>query len=336
MRDKIELLIEETGAPHQEAELALGLAGFDMEQALKILHGRMKDVFVVKAKFLCQHPQMYGLMLLMAHVPNVSSGPTFRLRFVFSGNPHLYETDLGLDWYDFEKAIYRARLSEWCYVAVSQAVEKEWEDKITAEAMRLNTLKESLLAGRQDALVIWLEGLVAASHCWRIPPKFVHETAILSLSEYRQGPMPAVDSTRILWSRIEAAERLREGEIFLNLRIALLSALPPRPPMVLGSARPVIVSAGELRAGDVVQVYVLETRESGLYLAEIFGGYSEHGLAPIEAPIESVWQEGDLIGIRVRFGYAVVGEGTFPSDLRVLAIRRKVAKPSLFKRILNW
>ena len=166
MRDKIELLVDETGAPPQEAELALGLAGFDMEEALKILHHRMKDVFVVKAKFLCRHPHMYGLMLFIANVSGPALVPTFRLRFVFIGNPHLYETDLALQWYEFEKEIYRARLSEWCHVGVSQSLEKEWEAKIAGEPGRLGILKESLLEGRQDTLNLWLQDLVSFSHCW--------------------------------------------------------------------------------------------------------------------------------------------------------------------------
>ncbi|MEK7287054.1 MAG: hypothetical protein AAB091_00650 [Elusimicrobiota bacterium] len=336
MRDKIELLVEETGALAREAELALGLSGYDVEQALKILHGRMRDVFVVKVKFLSQYPNMYGLALFIANVTGAASCPSFRLRCVFSENPYLYETDLGIHWYEFEKAIYRARLSELCHVGVSQSLEQEWEDKIGGESSRLIAIRESLVAGRQDGVDLWLEELVRASRAWRIPPKYAYETDVLSLKEYRQSP--ATLSGRAPYSPFffNSAPAADKGEIFLNLRIALESASGPRQTPGSTSSRLAAVRAVELAAGDVTSVYVLESRDTGLYLAEVFGGYADNGLYPIEAPVESVWREGELAGVRVRFGHSVVGEATFPPDLRVWALRRTGPKPGLLRRLLDW
>ncbi|MBI4668282.1 MAG: hypothetical protein HY747_03710, partial [Elusimicrobia bacterium] len=132
------------------------------------------------------------------------------------------------------------------------------------------------------------------------------------------------------------AEAQRSGEeIFLNLRIALETA-PNLPHAEPGLSHPIQLRVGDLKPGDIGQTDVLETRDAGVYLAEVFGGYSNYGLLPIAVPIESVWREGDLIKVRVRFGYAVTGEGVFPPELRVYAARKKSPKASLFRRILSW
>ncbi|MBI4370293.1 MAG: hypothetical protein HY547_08700 [Elusimicrobia bacterium] len=333
MRDKIELLVEETGATSQEAELAFGLAHSDVEGALKILHSRMKDAFVIKAKIMSHYPPLYGRMLFIAHVPGASSQTSFRLRFVFSENPHLYETTLDLPWHEFEKEIYRARLSEWCQVAVSQSLEKEWEVKIVSQMNRLVGIKEALLAGREDAVQLWLEDMVASSRCWRVPPKFCSAAEVLTMSEYRREPADANNSgfgKQIFYKN----SQVPGGGIFLNLRIALQQAdhLPPQN----AGPRHAPLRAADLQAGDWVQAYILETEDTRLYMAEVLGGCSNAGLHAVEAPIESVWEEGPLTGVRVRFGHSVVGEGTFPPDLRVQVLRKKQSKSTLFQRILSW
>lgn len=217
-------------------------------------------------------------------------------------------------------------------MALSQSIEKEWEEKIAAATSRLFALKESLLAGQPAPIGLWIDDLLTSSHHWRVPPKFHYATDVLSVGEYRQGPPGGLSP----WFGVNAAARkVREGELFMSLRIALESADISRPHGGLTHLRPAPVFVKELQAGDIVNVYVLESRETGLYLAEIFGGYSDHGLHPVEAPIESVWRESDLVGVRVRFGHAVVGEGTFPPDLRVQSIRKSQKTPFL-KRVFGW
>lgn len=334
MRDKIELLVEESGVLPQEAELALGLSGYDVEQALKILHSRMKDVFVVKAKFLSAHPAMYGLALIIANVSGAAANPSFRLRCVFSGNPHLYETDLTVHWYEFEKAIYRARLSEWCHVGVSQNLEQQWENHITSQPERLLSLKESMALGRQEGVSFWLEELVRSNHAWRVPPRFSFKTDLLSLRDFRQSPSAQSLGSSPAYGVSRKAQH--SGDIFLNLRIALESAPMSRAVGVSMAGRFLPMAVGDLQAGDLVSAFILESRDSGLYLAGVFGGFVDNGLYPIEVPVESVWQEGGLVGVRVRFGHSVVGEATFPADLRVATLRRHGVKPSFWRRLWGW
>src|SRR3989338_4775318 len=141
MQDKIELLIEETGSSPEEAGLALGLANFNIEEALRILQAKRRDILVLKVKFYSTSPRLCGLMLLVANLADQRKNPIFRLRVVLSDNPYLYETSLKIEWDEFENEIYRARLSEFSYVALSQSMEQEWERLITSGGDSLHEIR---------------------------------------------------------------------------------------------------------------------------------------------------------------------------------------------------
>lgn len=323
MRDKIELLIEETGASPQEAELALGLANFDMENALVILQTKMRDVFVLKSKFLNQEPRLYGLMLLIANVSK-KRPPSFRVRFVWSDIPHIYETNLHLHWYDFEKAIYRARLSERSFVSLSQDLEKLLEARFAQSPSALVDLKEAVESANHDHLEVWIREFLESSGFFWSSVKFAYETEILNLREFRESPSfnPELMSLRRF---------PHSGEVFVSLRIGLTNSLPEDCAEVAHE-----MAVSELRAGDSVFICVLENRDTALYLAELLGALSDYGLVPIEAPIESVWEEGALTGVRVRFGRNIVGEGLFHKTLRVAAVRRATPPQSFLSRLLRF
>ncbi|GEM_PF-5215682 len=323
MADKIEFLVEETGAPVQEAELALALANFDMEDALMILQTRMRDVFVIKAKFLNSSPRLYGLMLFIANVSKQST-PNFRVRFVWSDVPYIYETNLRLHWYDFEKEIYRARLSERSHVALSQDMEKLMESRMIQHSGALALLKESCVSGDASAVQSWLSQLLLASGHFRICPKLAFEIEILNLREFKGSPSVPSEFQNL-------KKFSNSADIFVTLPIALANPQNVEEKAEAAEYRDV----ASLKAGDSVYVYILDNRDSSMFLTELFGGINDNGLMPVEAPVESVWQEGDLHGVRVRFGKNVVGEGTFPKTLEVSAMRRQEQGGSFLSRLLG-
>ena len=51
MKDKIELLMEETGCDRGEAELALEMCGFDLEEAVRQIPRLLNDICALKGKF---------------------------------------------------------------------------------------------------------------------------------------------------------------------------------------------------------------------------------------------------------------------------------------------
>src|ERR1041384_2732283 len=109
IQDKIHLLMEETGCDQGEAELAMTSAGYDLEKAIRTIGVLLRNIVVVKGKFLLPGKNLYGLIILIADTKRQS---LFRIRAVVSYNPALYETPLETDWYDFEKGLYAFRLWE--------------------------------------------------------------------------------------------------------------------------------------------------------------------------------------------------------------------------------
>lgn len=336
MTDKVELLIEETGASLQEVELALSLANYDVEGALQILHDKMKDIFVMKAKILCNNPCIYGLLLVIVNIADKRPKPAFRVRVVLSENPHVYETTLNMHWYEFEKAIYRTRLSEWSHVSMSQQLEKSWNAKILCDSYLVQQIKGVGGEGGAKALSEWLLEKLYSPEFFAEQPKYTYVDELLSLSEFKQSPfapkqsgsMPARTEPQIAFKGLKNREHSRE--IFLNLRIALAYGVTNS-----SDANVTEAAVSELAPGDMVFAYVLENRESCVYLAELVGGYNEQGLLAVEAPVESVWREDPFIGVRVRFGFCAVGECILPPTLRVNVVKQAGLEDSWFKRILR-
>src|SRR5687768_6010354 len=109
MQDKIALLMEETGCDRGEAELALEMCGFELEEAVRALPRLLKNIAVVKARFV--HPERDRFGLLLA-VLNTKSCAVLRARAVVSFNPAVYAASLEKDWFEFEKYLYGCRLWE--------------------------------------------------------------------------------------------------------------------------------------------------------------------------------------------------------------------------------
>ncbi|MEK6543531.1 MAG: hypothetical protein AABZ44_03750 [Elusimicrobiota bacterium] len=332
-RDKIEFLADETGAPLEEVELALSLANYDTEGALQILHDKMKDVFVLKVKLLRNNPALYGLILAIAKVTAKKPKPGSRLRVVLSENPHLYESDLSMHWYDFEKAIHRARLSEWSHVSLSQHLEKSWGSKILAAeglAQKIKAVRNDPAAAQDFAK--WLIELLPWQGVFGEPPACAIETQILSLSEFHKSPTVDDAGTEAHHALVKKpVNNNDEGDqIHLNLRIALANGVTNTTYHDV-EEKPV----SELEPGDLVFAYILEKRESCLYLAELVGAFNENGLMAVEVPVESVWREDPFVGVRVRFGFSAVGECVLPATLKVNVVKQAGLRDSWFRRFLR-
>ncbi|MFC1521832.1 hypothetical protein ACFL6Y_05440 [Elusimicrobiota bacterium] len=304
MKDKIELLEEETGASPQEAELALGLAAYDMEEAIRILQEKMRDVFVIKVKIMRRDPCLYGMFMLIVNVDRRKGAPTYRTMFILSSNPHVYETNLELPWYDFEKEIYRFRLAEGSFIAASQRADKALENAIESSLGELVELKTALEQNQSENIRKWILRSLAKAGFMPETIKFKYQAQLLNLQEFKHSPFLAKTPEPV---------RSPKGEIFLKLRIALSGDIHEQ-----AGVKQKLVPVEDIKVGDTVYVYIIESREISSFLAELLGGISEEGFMPIAAPVDSVWDGADgEKAVRVRFGHSVVGDGVFPGKLNV-------------------
>src|SRR5512138_3819916 len=123
MQQNVRLLMEETGCEQGEAELALELAGQDLEKAMRTIESLLRHIVAVKGKFQFPAKNLYGLLLV---VVNNKSQEILRLHSVVSYNPTLYENSPEMDWYALEKAIFSYRLDEGSLPDFTQEVEEKF------------------------------------------------------------------------------------------------------------------------------------------------------------------------------------------------------------------
>ena len=107
--DNIALLMAETGCDQAEAELALEMCGYEVELAVKAIPRLLKNIVVLKGKFIAPELNQFGLLLVIL---NIKTRKLVRSRAVLSYNPAVYAVSLDRDWFEFEKHLYGCRLWE--------------------------------------------------------------------------------------------------------------------------------------------------------------------------------------------------------------------------------
>ncbi|MBI4422754.1 MAG: hypothetical protein HY554_03450 [Elusimicrobia bacterium] len=307
MKDKIELLMRETGCEQGEAELALELCGYEVEKAVAAVPRLFQNIAVLKGKLRDEGEALYGKFLVIL---NLKDRSLVRARSVVSYNPAVYSAKLEEGWFDFEKHLYACRLWDGSLQALSQEVEQLLASFFaTPEAAPLFEETAGTLDGRGAEL---LSVLLAR----RFTPDrlaVVLHRDVLDMGQFQQ----LGDA-----SRRPARSRSKRGipAGSLILRIAL-------EPQVDG------LPAGELRAGDLVSAIITDSRDIAQYLSKLFG--PAEGTSSLLVPVEAVERgPGAEVGVRVRFSLGVCGDVNLPPDIRLKVVRRAAPTP-WWKKLLG-
>ncbi|MEK7381675.1 MAG: hypothetical protein AAB262_00120 [Elusimicrobiota bacterium] len=297
MKDKIELLMEETGCDQGEAELALEMCGYEVEEAVHQIPSLLRDICALKGKFLLSAKNQQGLVLVIL---NLRTRKVLRVRAVMSFDPAVCSIDLDEDWFAFEKHLYGCRLWDGSLPAESLEVEQHLTAHFRAappETFERLRQAPSGAAGEELAAplrALFREGAVSL----RL------KKDILDLGQFqslRKAPAPAA-------RRDKPAPRAVPAEDLLVLRIAL-------------EEDPEGVPTSELHAGDMVHARIIDGRDIAKYLARLFGGLTASGPVPIEAPVEAIESGPGGVLVRARFAVGVAGDGLVPADRRLKATR---------------
>jgi hypothetical protein len=311
--DKIALLMEETGCDQGEAELALEMCGYVVEEAVKAIPRLHKNIVVFKGKIVQPEQNLFGLLLVIL---NVKSRAVLRTRAVLSYNPAVCAVSLEKDWFEFEKYLYGCRLWEGSLPTESLEIEQavaghlrsaanaglfdaqpSGADKVQAELA--GVLKQMLRSGRLELRL---------------------KKDVLDLGQY-QAPSGSVERQP---SRDGAPWRAGGGpqpDELLVLKVTLESD-------------PAGMPAAELHAGDLVAATIADNRDIAKYLAKFFGGHSDQGPVPIPAPVEAIEAasapvagEPQALLVRVRFSAGVCGDAEVASQARLRAVRKAPGMP---------
>lgn len=297
MKDKVDLLMEETGCDRGEAELALEMCGYDFEEAVRQIPRLLRDICALKGKFVLEGAGQHGLFLVIL---NLKSRAVLRSRAVMSYDPAVCSVSLDEDWFAFEKHLYGCRLWDGSLPNESLEVEQTLAAHFRASPPELfDELREAPSERAAEAAAAGLRG-----H-FRVPDLGVKlKKDILDLGQFRSLRPSAAPAAR----RGKPAARAPLAEDLLVLRIAL-------------EEDPEGVPAHELHAGDMVFARIVDRRDIAKYLARLFGGMTDQGPVPIEAPVEAIESAGGETLARVRFAVGVAGDATLPRESRLKAAR---------------
>ncbi len=307
MLDKVALLVEETGCDRAEAELALEMCSYVVEEAVKAIPRLLKNIVILKGKL--RHPDghLFGLLLVIL---NAKSRTVLRVRAVLSYNPAVCAVSLEKDWFEFEKFLYGCRLSEGSLPTESLEIEQAILGHLrSASGTGIFDAQTSGADAVEAELCEVLKRLLRSSGLeLRIKKDIVDMGQFHSLrpASAAEGDRPGPDAPR-------PAE-------LLVLKAALEEA-------------PDGMEAGELHAGDLVALRIVDPRDIAQYLSKLFGGYSEKGPVPIMALVEAVEAAGEgRLLLRVRFSAGVCGDAPIAASSRVRARRGPITE----KRLSWW
>ena len=310
MQDKIALLMEETGCDRGEAELALEMCGYEVEEAVKAIARLLKTIVVLKGKFADPEQSQYGLVLAIL---NTKSGAVLRSRAVLSYNPAVYAVSLDKDWFEFEKFLFGCRL---------------WEGSLPGESLEIeqalaNHFREAppgawdrIVGDPAEAVGAQLGGVLRG----------LRRPSGLSLKLRREildvGQFQSLrsDPETVARKAGRSPHSVPRAEEPLVLRIDL-------------EEDPNGIASGGLRAGDMVSARIVDSRDIAQYLARLFGGHSESGAVPILAPVEAIEAlPPDRMLVRVRFSVGVCGDAEVSREGRLKAVRVAVRN----QESLSW
>lgn len=298
MKD-IELLMEETGCDRGEAELALEMCGYDLEEAVRQIPRLLNDICALKGKFVRPEENQHGLFLV---VLNLKSRKVLRARAVMSYDPAVCAVELDEEWFAFEKHLYGCRLWDGSLPAESLEVEQRLAAHFrAAEPAVFDRLRA---ASSEEAAAELADPLRAHFRDRDLSLRLKKD--ILDLGQFqslRKVPAPA--------ARRGKPEAPPEEDL-LVLKIALEED-PEGPP------------AGEIRAGDTVFARIVDSRDIAQYLARLFGGLTASGPVPIEVPVEAIESSPAGTLARVRFAVGVAGDAVVTGDKRLKAARGAAA-----------
>jgi hypothetical protein len=297
MKDKIELLMEETGCDRGEAELALELSGYEVEEAVRQIPRLLRDICALKGKFVLPQANQHGLVLV---VLNLKSRKVLRSRAVMSYDPAVCAIGLEEEWFAFEKHLYGCRLWDGSLPSESLEVEQTMIAHFRAAPPEIfDRLRETGSADDPEILAAPLRVF------FRDPGLSLRlKKDILDLGQFqslRKAPAPSARRDR-------PAPRTPPPEDLLVLKIAL-------------EEDPEGIPASELHAGDLVSARIVDGRDIAQYLARLFGGLTAQGTVPIEAPVEAIESVDGGMLVRARFAVGVAGDALVPGDRRLRASR---------------
>ena len=283
--EKIKALMDDTGCEEFEAKTALEIAGGNFNKAIYCVGAMLNYITAYKTKIVLQNDNIFGLIHIITNNKNLD---LLRFSVVMTYNPIVYEQNIEVDWFSFEKKLYSYRLVEGVIEQYTKSIETNLKDYIS------NNLKDNKIINCKDMKMV-LETYFAENN---LQIEIVAQ--VLTLRDFKKLPnyFPDIVPTETISSKYSAAIELETVvfEDFFGKKIENLSV------------------------GDKILAKIIDTRDIAHYIGHLIGAKKDQIMIPIPTEVKSIEKKekeyilylkySDLI-----FGKAHVVKGT---NLKIL------------------
>jgi len=306
MDEKIVILMEETGCEQAEAELALQLANYDLEKATRNLRIILRNIVIIKGKFILEQELLYGLFIIIA---NKRTKEILRLRCAITYNPELYEININTVWDQFERLVHIYRINDGSVLSFANTTEINFLQQIKFKEdmfyYAINKIETELI---QDILI----------DCFsKDKTKMQVTIEEINLEEFT----PNRTQTSGKFDTNIPAKRLSKTtdliKIFLD--VTLYEDENGKP-------------AANLTKGETVLAKITDTRDIAKYLIKLLGSKDSQYLSVI---IEQTNRLGSEIEFILHFTPGIFGVVKVPADTRIKVIKEELI-PKWKKMILTF
>ena len=303
LKDKIQLIIEETGCDSEQAQLVLNSTDNNVEKAIKIINSLLKQIVVLKGKFRAENSSIYGLLILIA---DIKLNQVLRLANIVTYNPGIYQTSLEKPWHDFERNLYALKLGEGSLQELTQKLQEHIKNWIGSD--KKDELFEALIQNNREEL----------------EKQLISRIELLSQDENIKLDI-RLEEVNLLQFK-ELKEKIDEDIAKLQLREVMVK---PEEAMslvlqveIVTSAEKKGIPAADLQPGAMIWAKINDQRDIAQYLAKLLGGRikkngSKEEIIPLTVPVEEVTRGPEGATVKVRFGPAVIGEMLLGEEERV-------------------
>ena len=251
--EKIKALMDDTGCEEFEAKTALEIAGGNFNKAISCVGAMLKYITAYKAKIVLQNDNIFGLIHIITNNKNLD---LLRFSIVMTYNPIVYEQNIEVDWFSFEKKLYSYRLVEGAIEQYTKSIETNLREYISTN------LKDNKIMNCTDMKII-LDTYFAENN---LQIEIVAQE--LTLRDFKKLPnyFPDIVPKETISSEYSSAVEL-EAIIFEDS---------------LGK------KIEDLSVGDKILTKITDTRDIAHYIGHLIGAKKDQNMIPIPTEVKSV------------------------------------------------
>lgn len=305
IKEKKQLIMEETGCDSAQAELVLQSTGNDVEKAIKIINSLLKQIIVIKGKFKSGNASFFGLLVLIA---DIKLNKVLRLANIVTCNPGIYQHGLNKPWHEFERKLYALKLGEGSQPEITQKLQEHLKNWTRGE--KKSDIFEALVQNNKESLEKML----------------VRELKVISPEENIKLNLQLEEVN--LFQFKELKEQIDEDIAKLRLPEPIdqpeeLASLVLKVETIKNIGREG-KAVRDLQPGEMIWTKITDPRDIAQYLSKLLGGRIKRDgseeIIPLTVPVEAIIQDQEKVRLKVRFGPAVIGEEELGEYERIAVI----------------